>query len=496
MRKKLLSRLIEFVKKRGAIWFGTFVLFCVGVTFDSVIIPKALKITASAWSENVGISMEASGWAIDWIDPQISGKNLVVYSDIADNPVIEIDKATVRFSVFKFITRGWRQSIKELVLEGADLHLQKDFSGTWNWESIVSSYNLINGVNRAGTQSKQAAIILDKIVMRNMHVGWHETVLSAQGDSSVNSDKAVINIDDINVLVSDVTWPFRFSQEPQKLTLKGRLGGGELAIELTGEVFAWQHDIRDRSRMLWRPEIRGKISTINVDAASLWRLLPTQLIAAESGKISGVTLFTLGEDTLLSLSTNLELENVGYSLISKGQKAQTKKIVEVNGFSSTEFSGYLSDKFFQPLAVLISNVAEKSLKHSDDEFRIISAKQTTLYQRGLTKESNKQLQEERTPTVQDVLSSVIGYKIADNLTNKIGKNNANDIGNLVAHFISQQKDQKTKPKVNKSQTTSSTSQEATLDKIKSKVSAFYKKVKNSASAKSPGSSQQDGIKNR
>lgn len=480
LSKKTTKKLKNYIKLRSLFWIAGFLLTATYVMATYIYIPNALNFATSNYAEKLNIDLVTDGWSVDWTDAKFATENLIINTDMSHEPLARIPEISVDFSIWRMITGGWKQAINAMNIDRPELYLERNRAGSWNWEDIFGNRHIAELVDQTitisseelqpangdsdlniqrvnvitannGTQGNNSSqepepatpVILDKIRITGMKINWVEALRGQSSGSVVTESKATIHIDDGNFTITNVRWPFDANAaDGQQLKFDGRLGGGRVSLAAQGNVLSWVGPDHASGYQfqepLWNPEISGRMALDNVGADSLSGLIPEPKIVATRGTMSGDTQFKLVDGRLLAMSANIDMHNVQYATIeaaTNNQRAQSRMVIEANGFASSKFEGDLLNEDFRPLSLLLASVAEDSMRSADPKIQLLAAQQTARLQKGLTADSQQRMHDQRPASIQAAVGSVIGLRLNEKLDGALGEHGAEFVGGMAAEAL-------------------------------------------------------------
>jgi len=491
LSKKSSRKVKRYLKWRTLIWGIGFVFSALYVTFTYIYIPNALNFATSTYADGLNVDLTTEGWSVDWSDATFSTENLIINTDMSDKPLVRVPKISVDFSVWRLIANeGWKQSINSMHIEKPQLYLERNRSGTWNYDEIFqnrhvsalaeqsfdatsnqanpedqsasrSDLNVTPVSHQAGFQNAlnsstsnidadieaSDVVILDKIRITGMKVNWIEALTGQSMGSIVTESKATIHIDDADFTITNVRWPYDSNDaEGQRIAFEGRIGNGQVSVAAKGNMLSWAvpegAQVYRFEDLVWSPGLTGELSIDNVGADVLAQLIPEPTIIATRGTMTGGARINLQNGSLLALSANIDMRSVQYMTVegapTAGRKAVARSIVEANGFASSNFEGDLNDPEFRPFSLMLASVTEDSMRSADPKIQLLAAKQTASLQKGLTPISMQRMKDQRPESIQAAVGTLIGHKLNDKLDGALGTHGAALVGDMAAQTLGEE----------------------------------------------------------
>jgi len=274
------------------------------------------------------------------------------------------------------------------------------------------------------TDSAMPELVLKAIRISDMEIDWVENLPSQISETLSVDRKATIRLDDVNVELLNVSWPFGSDNRSQQIQF-GQVGAGTILVGAQGNILSWVKPSPDEfnygvSPALWSPELSGRVSLNNVGADSVSHLIPDARVVATSGMMSGDINFRFIDRTILSIATNLDMRRVAYNIVQTGSVksvlALDERQHEANGFVVSQFEGNLANPDFKPMGLIFATAAEESVREAKLEMRKQAALQTISLQNGVTERTVKQFEDRRPVTPQRVINKTIQNKITQRLS--------------------------------------------------------------------------------
>jgi hypothetical protein len=414
-----------------------------------VFVPRSLAIATQSFASKHDLQISGGNWSISWFNSKITNQGLTLYGKGFAPPVFDIGKASLRYGLRDLLFDGWEKSLRSLHIVAPRISLSYDVNGKSNWESISSAKEVVKALLQEIQNSNpdKSSIFLEEVRVAGMHIDWSRQHPDFSGASVYQKNISELYIDEAELVVKNINWPFTRVRDDQSLHFEGQLAGGKITFDIQGTLDKWlrienKDEFIPISNAAWRPKGLAHVTIEGVGADALWHIMPSNDVVVRTGKVSGKINFLIDDESKLKLSSNLILDRVGISPAKTdglGIQIIDTNVSYASGPSQVSLSGDLSDPKFQPILLLISSSVERSITAKlDKNLRIAVAKITLSYQDGIDSESRQKLEEQRPSYVHRALGLTAGGLVAEKLSETIGTVSSAAVGAIVTEAITEE----------------------------------------------------------
>lgn len=282
--------------------------------------PMLCTRAADDVAEAYNVQIDVRDWDTTLIDLAATAEGVRVkpLGESGPNDLLRADTMRVDASLWRWLTTG--RMVSEIVVERPTIYLERQLSGRWNWEALFDS-----GAIRAGRDgsielaslpgaAKKVDVRAPRIVLTEARLQWVENVPGGSGAGRVQSTKAAVYFDDMEVRLSNVFFPPRADDPPFSFQLEARIADGRIAINgrrkrASEAAAAGFYKVRTRGA---EPETAASIVLDNVGAGAIATVVHRARLVPRSGVVNGHIDLVWRRDAVECLS-NLELQGVQYA---------------------------------------------------------------------------------------------------------------------------------------------------------------------------------------
>ncbi len=371
---------------KAKLWLAFKVVGIFGTLFwgflKFVLVPSAASHALAFVQDAYEPEITVGSWSGSVLDLSATAHNLTIeINGLYDqNELLTIDELEVDLSLARRLRKGsWIQSI---TARSSRLYLERLLSGATNWGRLVNRQTLADVVEDATsslqtaslemhssgmvTSEQEASFAVPRVKVEGLTIEWVEKIPSASGDGIIREQKATLFIDDVDVVVSDLSGFIDSRNLPSQFTLEGRMADGKVSLQARANFFAWAvrqvsaasspNTASLRPEIVWSPSLEGSIYLENIGAATLARLVPRSALQPKQGSLSGTINFALALQNL-TCSADVQLNQFTYAANSssptltnrRSQVETALKTFQANGSYAFDCGNDLQDERFRPL---------------------------------------------------------------------------------------------------------------------------------------------------
>jgi hypothetical protein len=411
------------------------------IAFDQYYLPRTLSFAAHEWAQSIGIELTTGDWSVDWLNQTISAESIVLGSPGEALHAFRAERVLLDFSVLRLLD-GWRKAIHQLRIERPQIDMHKPLGGEWNLSAYFDSHRFASLVSpsipasaTATTGSADDDIRFDWVIVEDGTISVREEMSGRSDGTTTERRFADIQLDDVSLRARDVVWPASAEESIQTWQVQARIGTGELRLSSAGNLLTWRQPKESEPEwgftpVVWNPRLQGTLTLQRFAVETLSRLLPDAHLVATRGEVSGPVAFELFDRTFLRLDApGLVFDGVEYV------DAENHNSYAANPTVSARLEGNLADPAFRPAALTAATLTESGLRDQPIAVRATAVRQTRTVQGGLTEQAEAELESQRSPEVQALLSQAAAGAITQSLHDELGASGAAAAGELAGKLM-------------------------------------------------------------
>lgn len=395
--------LLKGIKERSGLTFLVILLVGLGSFVKFVAVPGAAGKLFEIAAKDHQLDIEVEDWSVGLMSGTVTAKNvrwLARGNKLTHKELFQADSitASVDRSVFlPFFGSDLVSSINSIKISDPTVFIEHKNGGRWNWESAMSARKLnrqLRDIRKAvndGKNSDDAAELakfnIHSIEATDLKVVWTEELQANSGNGRIQKLTSTLNIDDAELLLSDIHGWFQKEEQPIQVDFDGRTADG--VIKASGEINPFwlvSNEEATTQQVAWLPAVNGlTIYVENVNTQAFGKMVPDSLFQPVSGKMTGEIAFGLDRGGVSNYDIEMEYDQVKWTVNNRSslykaafrtEEEETEVTTALNdyaksGLIQTSSKGNVNEKEFQLIPSIQTSMTRKALADSPP---IISAR--------------------------------------------------------------------------------------------------------------------------
>ncbi len=394
----LTTRFLNFIRQRSVVLFALLVAAGLGSFFKFVAIPGAAGAIIESAAKNHRLDISVEDWSVSLLGGTVTARNVNWKGKgrFTNDELMRADSITANFrrsSLLSF-SPDLVGSIESIVVNDPTIYIENKNSGSWNWESAMSARNLTRQIDSIqqridSRDTELSEFDIASVEVKDLKIVWIEHLQAKSGNGRIQRLTSELNIDDAELVLSDILGWFQEEEQPIRVDFDGRTADG--LIKASGEINPFwpiNQKADGMQQVGWMPAVQGlTVYLENVDTQAFGQMVPDSLFQPVSGKMTGEIVFGLDRKGVSNYEVEMEYDEVKWALNErsslyttafKEEKDTTETISALNqyaksGLIKTSSKGSVSNEDFRLIPSIQTAMNRQAMADSPPAIRARAA---------------------------------------------------------------------------------------------------------------------------
>ena len=405
-------------------------------------------------AEGYGTRMSVGSWTFDLTSLTLTAEDLKVEiprgsfsrAEVFEADAVELDLSAARL----LATRNLAQSIREIVVRDASLHIEERLGGSWNWSGVTDTRLIMEQMGSltpllSEPRDSEVDFEIREIRIENGQITWSKEVAGPDIDGLSTESLATLNIDEVTATLRGVRGLVDRRPDASEFALEGRISTGRVAASGAGNLMRWSarsptdtDSLGRSSGMAWTPSARFRLYLERVSPTTFAALVPDAFLAPIRGRFSADINFSIDEESKLEADGDVLLDGVGFQAVRSEATSSVHDQLEAklrgyqaDGKVRVRTQGSLTDPTYSVVAALQKEAVREGTRDADPLVNQVAAEDLSLQQllvQGGRELVASQVRDRVSSMISERLSGATGGAIADSLADTVGSGAARALG--------------------------------------------------------------------